>query len=116
MKMLKYSRCTSAAMYVAAFMCMAIHSTAFANHSWGGYHWARTTPQFTLKLGNNLTTQDWQNHLAQTSQDWNSPTNPPGFTPLVTSIVAGQSNRRCSAVSGTTQVCNGIYGNNGWLG
>lgn len=29
---------------------------------------------------------------------------------------AGSSNRRCGAVSGTIQVCNGSYGNNGWLG
>ena len=33
---------------------------AFANHSWGGYHWARTANPFTLKLGNNLTTAEWQ--------------------------------------------------------
>ena len=30
--------------------------------------------------------------------------------------VAGGSNKRCSAVAGTVQVCNGRYGNNGWLG
>ena len=34
----------------------------------------------------------------------------------MTAIVAGQSNKRCSMVAGTTQVCNGSYGNNGWLG
>ena len=32
---------------------------ASATNSWGGYHWARTTPQFTLKLGNNLSS-GWQ--------------------------------------------------------
>lgn len=86
-------------------------STAHANHAWGNYHWARTTPQFTLKLGNNLTSADWRSHLSQTSADWNS-----GGTPVLTSIVAGTSNKRCAMVSGTTQVCNGTYGNNGWLG
>lgn len=84
---------------------------AQANHSWGEYHWARTTPQFTLKLGNNLTSNDWRAHLSRTSSDWNS-----GRTPLLTSVVAGSSNKRCSMVAGTTQVCNGTYGNNGWLG
>jgi hypothetical protein len=88
--------------------CMTV---AYASHSWNGYHWARTTDQFTLKLGNNLTTADWQSHLAQASSDWNS-----GNTPLMTAIVADQSNRRCSMVAGTTQVCNGTYGNTGWLG
>ena len=84
---------------------------AVASHSWGGYHWARTTSSFTLKLGDNLTSLDWKGHLSQTSKDWNSPT-----SPLLTAIVPGQSSKRCSAVAGTTQVCNGTYGNNGWLG
>jgi len=90
-----------------AIVTPAIH----ANHSWGGYHWARTTPQFTLKLGNNLTTADWKAHLMQTSSDWNS-----GNSAVLTAIVAGTSNKRCAMVQGTTQVCNGTYGKNGWLG
>lgn len=84
---------------------------AQANHAWGDYHWARTTPQFTLKLGNNLTSADWRSHLSSSSANWNS-----GRTPLLTSIVTGASNKRCSMVAGTTQVCNGTYGKNGWLG
>lgn len=91
--------------------CAAIATVAQATHSWGGYHWARTTAQFTLKLGNNLTSNDWKSHLTQTSSDWNS-----GNTPLLTAVVAGGSNKRCSMVAGTAQVCNGTYGRNGWLG
>ena len=90
----------------------AFVNVALATNSWGGYHWARTTPQFTLKLGNNLSA-DWQLHLSGASSDWNSPAT---STPLMTAIVAGQSNKRCSMVAGTTQVCNSTYGNNGWLG
>ncbi len=87
-----------------------------ASHSWANYHWARTTPQFTLKLGDNLT-GDWKPHLLQSSSDWNSPEIfGASFTPVLTSIVAGQSGKRCSMVKGTSQVCNGKYGNNGWLG
>ena len=86
-------------------------SVASATHSWGGYHWARTTPQFTLKLGDNLTSADWKSHLSQSSADWNS-----GNSAVLTAITAGSSNKRCSMVAGTTQVCNGTYGNNGWLG
>lgn len=98
-------------------VCLAalvLTGVAFASHSWGGYHWARTSNPFTLQLGDNLTTADWKNHLHQASSDWNSP--PTGTTPLFTAVVAGQSKRRCSTVTGTTQVCNGSYGNNGWLG
>ena len=94
-----------------AVLAVSFVAVTSATHSWGGYHWARTTPQFTLKLGNNLTSADWKAHLAQTSSDWNS-----GNSAVLNAIVAGQSNKRCAMVAGTTQVCNGTYGNNGWLG
>lgn len=83
-----------------------------ASHAWSTYHWARTSNPFTLKLGDNLTSADWKSHLSQTSRDWNSGAG----TPVLTAIVAGQSSKRCSMVAGTTQVCNGTYGQNGWLG
>lgn len=95
----------------AGLACAAATTVALANHSWGGYHWARTTAQFTLKLGDNLTSSDWKLHMTQTSSDWNS-----GNSPVLTAIVAGSSNKRCAMVLGTTQVCNRTYGNNGWLG
>lgn len=98
-----------AALVISVFTALA--AVSYASHSWGGYHWARTSNPFTLKLGDNLTTSDWKSHLSQTSSDWNS-----GNSPVITAIVAGTSNKRCSMVSGTTQVCNGTYGNNGWLG
>ncbi len=99
-----------------ALLGAAAAMTAWATHSWGGYHWARTTSQFTLKVGNNMSAT-WQPHLTQTSSDWNSPTTfGASSTPLLTAIVTGTSNKRCSMVSGTVQVCNGRYGNNGWLG
>ena len=93
---------------------LALVSAASASHSWGGYHWARTTPQFTLKLGDNLSSGDWRGHLAQTSSDWNS-----GNSAVLTAVVGGAGapgKKRCPMVAGTTQVCNGAYGNNGWLG
>src|ERR671934_2556877 len=63
---------------------------AFANHSWNGYHWARTSNPFTLRLGNNLTTTEWRNHLTQTSNDWTS------STVLNTTIVAGWARKKKS--------------------
>ena len=77
----------------------ALPGVAMATHSWGGYHWARTANPFTLKLGDNLTSADWKSHLSQTSSDWNSGSG----TPVLTAIVAGGSNKRCSMVAGTTQ-------------
>jgi len=105
------SRIKSVALLTAALIGVAVPATLLATHSWNGYHWARTTPQFTLKLGDNLTSGDWKSHLNQTSRDWNS-----GNSAVLTAIVGGTSNKRCSLVAGTTQVCNSRYGNNGWLG
>jgi hypothetical protein len=83
---------------------------AFASHSWGNYHWARTSNPFTLKVGNNLTTTNWTGHLGNSSADWSV------SSVLDLSVVAGQSNKRCSPTAGRIEVCNGKYGQNGWLG
>jgi hypothetical protein len=97
-----------AAALTLAFAGLPSQSTA--NHSWGGYHWARTANPFTLKLGDNVSTT-WDPILATTSSDWT------GSKVLNTTIVAGTStNKRCRATNGRVEVCNGTYGNNGWLG
>jgi hypothetical protein len=84
--------------------------SAGATHSWNGYHWARTSNPFTIKLGDNVSSQ-WDSILATTSSDWSK------STVLDTTIVAGGSTaKRCRATSGRVEVCNGTYGNNGWLG
>ncbi len=83
---------------------------ASANHSWNGYHWARTTNPFTLKLGDNVSPA-WDSTLATTSSDWST------STVLDTTVVTGQaSNRQCAPTAGRVEVCNGSYGFNGWLG
>jgi hypothetical protein len=85
-------------------------STAQESHSWGGYHWARTSNPFTVKLGDNVTSA-WDSYLSTTSTDWSK------STVLDTTIVTGQSSaRRCPATVGRVEVCNNTYGNNGWLG
>ena len=84
--------------------------TASASHAWGGYHWARTANPFTVKVGNNLTTADWVGHYRQTLSDWNQ------STVLQTVEVAGASKGKCRPTAGRDEVCNGNYGNNGWLG
>ena len=92
---------------LAAFLLLA--APASANHSWGNYHWARTANPFTLKIGNNVSAT-WAKEFTTAVADWNA------ASPLNLNAVAGTSNKRCAAVSGTVQVCNGTYGNNGWLG
>ncbi|MEO6397893.1 MAG: hypothetical protein ABIP13_05455 [Tepidiformaceae bacterium] len=101
---------------LAAFVILVAVSgvgTGYATHSWGGYHWARTSNPFTLKLGNNMT-GDWPGYLTKASTDWSADT---GSNPLNTVVVGGSTNpKNCRAVAGTVQVCNSTYGNNGWLG
>ncbi|MBI2682851.1 MAG: hypothetical protein HYX26_06475, partial [Acidobacteriales bacterium] len=81
-----------------------------ANHSWGGYHWARTANPFNLKLGDNVSGA-WDPVLVTTSSDWSQ------SIVLNTNIVAGLANpKNCRATSGRVEVCNSKYGNNGWLG
>ena len=84
-----------------------------ANHSWGNYHWARTSNPFTLKLGDNVSSV-WDPILKTTSSDWSK------STVLDTTIVAGHVStknlKRCPATTGMVEVCNTTYGNNGWLG
>src|SRR5215203_4597791 len=80
------------------------------NHSWGGYHWARTSNPFTLKLGDNLSSL-WKPILTTTESDWTK------SEVLDTTVVAGQSSaKRCAATTGRVEVCNAKYGFNGWLG
>lgn len=90
-------------------------AAAEANHSWGGYHWMRTSNPFTLKLGDNVSSA-WDAYLSTASNDWSV------SGVLDTAIVIGTALRHrspnldCSPVSGTVQVCNKKYGKNGWLG
>jgi len=88
----------------------AFATIAYASHSWGGYHWARTLNPFTLKLGNNLSGLLWPTHLTTASSDWSvSPV-------LDTTIVAGASKLNCRPTNGRVEVCDKNYGFNGWLG
>ena len=90
---------------------MALTATvASGNHSWGGYHWARTANPFTLKLGDNVSSA-WDGYLATTSSDWSV------SSVLDTTIVAGETNPKpCRPTSGRVEVCNASYGGTGWLG
>lgn len=86
------------------------NTTAYAGHSWGNYHWARTTSPFTLKLGDNVSPV-WDAYLSTASTDWSA------SSVLGTTIVLGQSNpKNCRGTSGRVEICNSKYGNNGWLG
>jgi hypothetical protein len=91
----------------------ASQGTGEATHSWGGYHWARTSNPFTVKLVDSAS-PGWDTYLSTASADWSA------SSVLDTTVVPGNTDsftqRRCNPVSGQVRVCNYTYGNNGWLG
>ena len=92
------------------FGLLSFPQATLATHSWGGYHWARTSNPFTIKLGDNVSTT-WDSYLGTTASDWSS------SSVLDTVIVPGRTTaKRCRATYGQVEVCNAKYGNNGWLG
>lgn len=99
------------AMVVAILLTLvAGTSPADANHSWNGYHWARTANPFTLQLGDNVSGL-WDGMLVTASSDWSQ------SDVLDTTIVAGGTKpRSCRPTSGRVEVCSASYGNTGWLG
>ena len=81
-----------------------------ADHSWGGYHWARTSNPFTLKVGDNVSSK-WDSYLDEAISDWSA-----SSVLDLTKIVGSTRPRTCKAKTGQIEVCSERYGNNGWLG
>ena len=91
----------------------AFPASVSASHSWGNYHWARTSNPFTIKVMDSMSSS-WDDNLDAAISDWNASS--------VLNVVeqAGNSSsatrRLCRPVSGKVRSCNYTYGNNGWLG
>lgn len=89
----------------------ALAASAYAENSWGKYHWDISTAESVenpLVVGDNLTTAAWKGSLAGTSGDWNAS--------VLKNEVAAGTNTNCDPVLGGVEVCNDEYGNTGWLG
>lgn len=95
--------------FLALFL---VAGTVSASHAWGKYHWDLSTDESTvspLELADNLTSSAWNNSLAAASSDWNA-------SVLKNQVVSGAGNANCDPTSGRVEICNGEYGDNGWLG
>jgi hypothetical protein len=100
-------------LFATALLALAISalpSLAFGSHSWGGYHWARQSNPFTLKVGDNVNST-WDSYLDTTNSDWSQST-----VLELAKVTGAAKGRNCRPSSGRVEVCNGAYGNNGWLG
>lgn len=98
------------AMLAALALLVALPGVVSANHSWGSYHWARQSNPFTLKVGDNVNAT-WDPYLVTTIADWTA-----SSVLNLTKVAGAARGKTCRATAGRVEVCNGAYGNNGWLG
>lgn len=102
-----------AAATAAAVLTCAVSVSAYANHSWNNYHWARTTSSFNLQVVDSVSSS-WEDELTRALGQWSQSSK---LDLTVTSYSNSSTTRRsCSAVSGKIRVCNYAYGSTGWLG
>ena len=88
----------------------AFAAPAGATHSWGNYHWARTSNPFTLATGDNVSSA-WDSYLDRSVGEWSQSS----VLDLV-KVTGGTTGKRCRATAGRVEVCSASYGRNGWLG
>ena len=89
---------------------LVFSSASMADNTWGSYHWERASNPVSVPLGDNVDSS-WYYYLGVASADWDF------SVVLDTSIINGSTRpRQCRTKTGTVQVCNLKYGNNGWLG
>ena len=112
----KKSSYHSVLMLVLIFALAAFPASVSANHSWGNYHWARTSNPFTIKVIDSMTT-DWDDNLDTAIADWNDPQQSVMNVVEEAGDSSARTRKRCAAVSGKVHVCNYTYGSHtGWLG
>jgi hypothetical protein len=85
-------------------------TSASANHSWNGFHWARTANPFTLKVGDNVSSA-WDAYLDEAISDWNQ-----SSVLQLAKVVGGTRPKNCRPTNGQIEACNARYGNTNWLG
>jgi hypothetical protein len=84
---------------------------AFANHSWGNYHWARTSNPLKLDVMKAITSQ-WNTSVNASISDWDQS----NVLTLTGKTATGVNTKKCTAIPGKILVCNAAYGQRGWLG
>jgi hypothetical protein len=90
-------------------------TSSMADHSWGPYHWARTTSSFNLTIINS-TTSDWDGFVSNAVDDWSVGSSKLNMIEDTGGDTSKKTRRRCKGGTGTVRICNLAYGNTGWLG
>ena len=97
------------ALVATALLAGVVAGAAQASHSWGNYHWARTSNPFTLTVVD-TTSGVWPSHTSAAVNDWAR------SSVLDLVLTTGSADRNCRALKGMVKVCNSAYGLNNWLG
>ena len=84
---------------------------AMANHSWGKYHWARTSNPLKLDVMR-ANTRQWDSSITTAIADWHQS----NVIDLTGKTASGVDPKKCTAITGKVLVCNSAYGKRGWLG
>jgi hypothetical protein len=99
---------------VALIGCAAIAvSPALANHSWGNYHWARTSNPATLRV-NKALTGSWGGYADIAIGEWNASSKLDLTTYPSANVLVNR--KKCNPIANQMLVCNDSYGQRGWLG
>lgn len=95
---------------VVSLMATGLSVYVLADHSWGGYHWARESNPFTLKTGDNVSSA-WDAYLDEAIADWSV-----ASVLDLQKVTGGTRPRNCRPTAGRIEACSERYGNTGWLG
>jgi len=96
-----------------AIAIAAVSAAAYASHSWGNYHWARTTSSFDLQVIDSNSAL-WDSHLNAALSQWSQ--SQKLNLNITESDDSSRARKQCRSVTGKIRSCNASYGNNGWLG
>lgn len=95
--------------FLIVLVLVALAVPASARHAWRKYHWSSTSFPMNIKVADN-TSSAWSGYLTEAISDWNQ------SSKLNLSKVSGGQGSACNPTAGRIEVCNGAYGQNGWLG
>jgi hypothetical protein len=94
----------------ATALAVALVGTALASHSWGSYHWERSTNPLALAVGDNVDSR-WDAYLDEAVADWSK-----SSVVTLTKVAGGTNPTNCRPTAGRIEACNASYGYTGWLG
>jgi hypothetical protein len=86
---------------------------AFADHSWGNYHWAIDGQRLNLVVNHSVTAQ-WTPYVNEATADWDE-SRKLSFS-SADAATDDLSRRHCRPIRGQIRVCNQAYGQRTWIG